>query len=89
MVIAAGKVIVMDERKHKPDWLAPEVEILRNPLRAAEGAHETYVGDGCYASYDGHQIRLRAPREHGDDLVFLEPGTFAELLRFARLHWRV
>jgi hypothetical protein len=34
-------------------------------------------------------MMLRAPREHGDDLVYLEPGTFAELLRFARLHWRV
>jgi hypothetical protein len=74
----------MDKRKHKPDWLAPEVEILHRP-----GSDETYIGDGCYASFDGYQIRLRTLREHGDDLVFLEPGTFTELLRFARLHWRV
>jgi hypothetical protein len=32
--------------------------------------HETYLGDGLYASFDGWQIRLRAPRENGDHEVF-------------------
>lgn len=50
---------------------------------------EHYLGDGCFASFDGYQIKLRAPRDHGDDEVYLEPGTFAELLRFARKFWRV
>jgi len=27
-----------------------------------------------YASWDGWQVRLRAPREHGDHEVFLEDG---------------
>jgi hypothetical protein len=27
--------------------------------------HETYLGDGAYASFDGYQIRLRAPRSEG------------------------
>lgn len=44
---------------------------------------ETYLGDGCYASFDGFQIKLRAPRDHGDDEVFLEPMTFEALLTFA------
>jgi hypothetical protein len=35
---------------------------------------ETYLGDGLYASFDGYQIRLRAPREGGDHEVFLEDG---------------
>jgi len=35
---------------------------------------ETYLGDGLYASWDGWQVRLRAPREHGDHEVFLEDG---------------
>jgi hypothetical protein len=36
--------------------------------------HETYLGDGCYASWDGWQVKLRAPREGGDHVVFLEDG---------------
>ena len=35
---------------------------------------ETYLGDGLYASFDGYQIRLRAPRDGGDHVVFLEDG---------------
>lgn len=44
---------------------------------------ETYLGDGLYASFDGYQIRLRAPRETGDHVVYLEPPVYAELVRFA------
>ena len=36
--------------------------------------HEVYLGDGLYCSFDGYQIRLRAPREGGDHEIFLEPG---------------
>jgi len=36
--------------------------------------HETYLGDGLYASWDGYQIRLRAPRDGDDDVIFLEDG---------------
>jgi hypothetical protein len=44
---------------------------------------ETYLGDGLYASFDGYQIRLRAPRENGDHEVFLEDGlTLQEFLKF-------
>jgi hypothetical protein len=32
--------------------------------------HEVYLGDGLYASFDGYQIRLRAPREGGDHVRF-------------------
>jgi hypothetical protein len=35
------------------------------------------------ASFDGVIITLRAPREHADHWVGLEPFVFAELSRFA------
>lgn len=43
--------------------------------------NETYLGDGLYASFDGYQFCLRAPRAGGDDVVYLEPaalGAFDE-----------
>jgi hypothetical protein len=43
---------------------------------------ETYLGDGLYASFDGWQLLLRAPREHGDHWVGLEPEVLDALLRF-------
>ena len=46
---------------------------------------ETYLGDGLYASYDGHQIVLRAPREDGSNhWVALEPDVLKALVEFAR-----
>ena len=38
---------------------------------------ETYLGDGLYACFDGWQFILRAPREHGDHWVGLEPSVLA------------
>jgi hypothetical protein len=35
---------------------------------------ETYIGDGVYCSWDGWQVKLRAPRDGGDHVVFLEDG---------------
>ena len=45
---------------------------------------ETYIGDGCYASYDGFSLRLLAPRENGDHYVALEPQVFESFLQFAQ-----
>ena len=48
--------------------------------------NEVYLGDGLYASFDGWQIMLRAPREGGDHYVALEPAVYKALLRYvARL----
>ena len=44
--------------------------------------NETYLGDGLYASHDGFQIVLRAPRERGDHFVCLDDATFQALLLF-------
>lgn len=43
---------------------------------------ETYLGDGLYASSDGWQVRLRAPREGGDHEVFLDPDILRAFLRY-------
>ena len=43
---------------------------------------ETYLGDGCYASFDGFQFCLRAPREDGNHFVYLEPGTLASFEKY-------
>jgi len=43
---------------------------------------ETYLGDGLYASFDGWQVRLRAPRETGDHVVYLEETTLEAFYRF-------
>ena len=50
---------------------------------------ETYLGDGCYASFDGFMIKLRAPREHGDHEIYLEPGTWSTLRKFAQKVWKI
>lgn len=43
---------------------------------------ETYLGDGLYASFDGFQIILRAPRSGGDRWVALEPKVMENLIEF-------
>ena len=45
---------------------------------------KTYLGDGLYASFDGRQIMLRAPRIDGDHRVALEPEIYARLIEFAK-----
>jgi hypothetical protein len=47
-------------------------------------ADETYLGDGLYASFQHGSIKLRAPREGGDHIVFLEPDLYEALRAFAR-----
>jgi hypothetical protein len=45
---------------------------------------EHYLGDGLYASFDGWQFCLRAPRENGDHVVYLEPHVLASLIAYAK-----
>jgi hypothetical protein len=64
---------------HRVAERAPRVAGVIRSERGKRGVamttvREVYLGDGLYASWDNWQIRLRAPREHGDDVVFLEPG---------------
>jgi hypothetical protein len=43
---------------------------------------EVYLGDGLYASWDGWQVNLRAPRKDGDHWVALEPAVWVALQRY-------
>lgn len=43
---------------------------------------EKYLGDGLYASFDGYQFTLRAPRMEGDHFVCLEPMVLESFMRF-------
>jgi hypothetical protein len=43
---------------------------------------EQYLGDGLYASFDGHQVILRAPRIDGDHWVGLEPIAMHALFNY-------
>lgn len=51
-----------------------------------EKIEERYLGDGLYASFDGYQITLRAPRSDGDHWVALELGVYDALIAFAKRH---
>lgn len=48
-------------------------------------SRETYLGDGLYASFDGWQITLRAPREGGDHYVALEPQVLEAFERYVKV----
>ena len=50
---------------------------------------ETYLGDGLYASFDGYQIKLRAPRANGDHVVYLELGVYIALQKFVSKCWPI
>ena len=39
---------------------------------------EQYLGDGLYASFDGHAVTLRAARQEGDHYVVLEPMCWTD-----------
>ena len=43
---------------------------------------EIYLGDGLYASFDGFQIILRAPRGYEDHYVMLDPSVFDALMEY-------
>jgi hypothetical protein len=43
---------------------------------------EEYLGGGLYVSFDGYQFCLRAPRENGDDVVYLDPYALANFDKY-------
>jgi hypothetical protein len=49
----------------------------------SELIQEHYLGDGVYASSDGHEVKLRAPRLGGEHVLFLKPSVWQALLAFA------
>lgn len=45
---------------------------------------ETYLGDGLFASHDGWQLKLRAPREFSDHEVFLDDAVWENLVEYMK-----
>lgn len=43
---------------------------------------EVYLGDGLYASYDGAQVKLRAPHGYEDHEVFLEHSVLNNFMAY-------
>ena len=44
---------------------------------------ESYLGDGCYVSFDGYQIALKAnSSEYPTDIVYIEPQVWENLVKF-------
>lgn len=53
---------------------------------------EEHIGDGLYASFDGFQFKLRAPRPECDHEVFLEPAVlqaFEDYINRTYAHFNV
>lgn len=53
----------------------------------SEKREEEYLGDGLYASFDGWNVILRAPRLEGDHWIGLEPATWIALESFIGKIW--
>lgn len=43
---------------------------------------ETYLGNGIYISHDGSTVKLRAPRDGGDSVIYLEPHIWRALMSY-------
>jgi hypothetical protein len=49
---------------------------------------ESYLGDGCYVSFDGYQLALKANHhEYPTDVVYLEPQVWENLVKFVE-QWK-
>ncbi len=45
---------------------------------------ETYLGDGLYISMAGTMVRLRAPRDNDDHVVYLETDVLNAFLSWIK-----
>lgn len=51
---------------------------------------KTYIGDGVYASFDGHMICLQTDRGNPEpDTIYLEPQVVESLLEYVEKSWNV
>lgn len=46
--------------------------------------NEFYLGDGLFASFNGELIDLRAPRDGGDDHVYLDREMLDRLVQYMK-----
>jgi hypothetical protein len=45
---------------------------------------EEFLGDGLYVSYDGWHFCLRAPRDDGDHLVYLDEPLLNRFIDYVK-----
>jgi hypothetical protein len=60
--------------------------MANHPNRSQRKHGETFLGDGVYASHDGHQIKLRVSRNASpepDHVIYLAPATMDALVEFS------
>jgi len=53
-------------------------------VRTYDVKAEEYLGDGLYASFDGWTFCLRAPRDGGDHVVYLDGYMLKQFNEFAQ-----
>ena len=51
-------------------------------MSTATNDNEVYIGDGVFASFDGYQVKLRAPRLFEDHEVYINSDNLARLYLF-------
>jgi hypothetical protein len=79
---ADAKSIIDAGRRSRPGLSRITEAALSKDKKGQSMKIEAYLGDGLYASFDGYQINLRAPREGGDHWVSLNPDVFDALMEF-------
>jgi hypothetical protein len=50
----------------------------------ADESRHRYLGDGVYASFDGHHVWLRVGSHDAEPGIALEPEVFAALVQYQR-----
>ena len=45
---------------------------------------EEYLGDGLYVSFSGYDFKLRAPRDEGEHVVFLDTHMLDALNHYVK-----
>lgn len=63
-----------------------EMRLLRARARRREGIvpPREYLGMGITAECDGEEVRLSTMRDYYEDEIYMEPGTLAVLVTFAK-----
>lgn len=56
---------------------------MQNKANDANELNDVYLGDGVYASCDGHHIWLAA-NHHANKVIALEPAILDNLMRYAQ-----
>jgi hypothetical protein len=79
-MIERWDVRIADEQGRRRSMVS--VDNIKTPVDMHDYT-DRRLGDGLYCSHDGFALWLRAPREHGDHTVALEPFVLQAFLEYA------